>query len=283
MKSLDPTAEVVWAVDKRFAGVPKLCGSIDHVIELDGSVGSWGRQVRALGKFDFALDMQGLAKSAWVVANAKAGRKLGYHWQREGSALASGKVWPDPTSLHVVDQYIDVARAAGATVGTATFDLNPAEEDIEVMSERLVDAGWDGTSKIVLCNAGAGWATKRWAPENFAFVAEKVREAGGQVAFLGTEGDRPAYAAVQEADKGETIDMLGKSNVRQLVALVSLSSVHLAGDTGSTHIAAALGKPAVGVYTLTNPVRCCPYLQFDRCASLEAGAVADETVRLLTA
>ena len=50
-----------------------------------------------------------------------------------------------------------------------------------------------------------------------------------------------------------------------LVALVSLATVHLGGDTGSTHLAAALDVPAVGLYGLTRPQRSCPYGQIERC------------------
>ena len=82
------------------------------------------------GEFDAAFDMQGLLKSAIVVGRAKARRKLGYHWQREGSALFSSAVKPDPTSLHVVDQYVDVVRAYDAPMDRAEFDLKPTPEAV---------------------------------------------------------------------------------------------------------------------------------------------------------
>jgi len=44
-----------------------------------------------------------------------------------------------------------------------------------------------------------------------------------------------------------------------------LAVAHVGGDTGSTHIAAALGIPAVGLYSITRPVRSCPYGQIERC------------------
>jgi ADP-heptose:LPS heptosyltransferase len=50
-----------------------------------------------------------------------------------------------------------------------------------------------------------------------------------------------------------------------LVALVLLGVAHVGGDTGSTHLAAALGRPAISVYSVTKPHRSCPYGQIDRC------------------
>ena len=40
---------------------------------------------------------------------------------------------------------------------------------------------------------------------------------------------------------------------------------HVGGDTGSTHLAAAMGVPAIGLYSLTSPKRSCPYGKFSRC------------------
>ena len=58
---------------------------------------------------------------------------------------------------------------------------------------------------------------------------------------------------------------MGETSVRELVALVRLASVHVGGDTGSTHLAAALDVPAVGLYGLTRPERSCPYGGIARC------------------
>jgi ADP-heptose:LPS heptosyltransferase len=77
--------------------------------------------------------------------------------------------------------------------------------------------------------------------------------------------DIEAAEAVLEASKAPICNLLGKSSVRQLVALISLGNAHVGGDTGSTHIAAALGVPAIGLYSITKPERTCPYGQFHRC------------------
>ena len=63
----------------------------------------------------------------------------------------------------------------------------------------------------------------------------------------------------------------GKANIEPVTAEVALklgrAAAHVGGDTGSTHIAAALDKPAVGLYSITRPQRSCPYGQIDRCRS----------------
>jgi len=254
LKATYPDCETVWCVDARFAGVVQLCGAVDRV-ELVPTKDKRGF-VRGLGEFDAAFDLQGLLKSALVVGHSKAKKKLGYHWQREGSWLFSQRVMPEATSLHVTDQYVDVVRAFGAEADRAEFGLKPDPEDVKTVRRLL-----PGDGEIVVCNAGAGWATKRWPAANFAQLANSLHAQGVRACFIGAESDRKAFEEVKDAGATHAFDLIGRTNVRELVALISTARAHVGGDTGSTHIAAALGVPAVGLYSVTRPERTCPYGQ----------------------
>ncbi|MEI8281805.1 MAG: glycosyltransferase family 9 protein, partial [Armatimonadota bacterium] len=177
----------------------------------------------------------------------------------------------DPSSLHVVDQYLDVARAAGAESEIADFGLVPLEADREAMKELLKASGVTGP--FVLMNAGAGWATKRWSPEHFGVLADMLAAKGISSALIGgvAAADIEAAEQVISACTVPVVNLLGKTSIRQLIALVSLSNAHVGGDTGSTHIAAALGVPAIGLYSITKPARSCPYGQIHRCHYSETG------------
>lgn len=255
LKRSFPESEVTWVVDGRFADIVRLCRSVDHVVVAQKKLLETCREVRALKEFDAAFDLQGLMKSGAVVRYARAKKKLGYHWQREGSWLFSQRVLPDESSLHVTDQYVDVVRAGGATMDRAEFDLAPNMADVAKVR------GLVPTDRpLALCNAGAGWVTKRWPPELFASLCNMMNEQGWTVAFIGGPADGAIVAEIQNGTK-HAIDLSGKTSVRELVALISLADVHIGGDTGSTHIAAALGVPAIGLYSITRPERSCPYGQ----------------------
>ncbi len=257
-----PDCHITWVVDPRFAGVVECCGAVDEIIRIKPSLKSIPSYVE---EFDAALDLQGLLKSAICIAKAKAKRKVGYHWRREGAWLFSERVLPDPTSFHVVDQYVDVAREVGGQMDRAEFMFAPKEEDVSVLRTKLAESGITG--KFVVINAGAGWATKRWLPESFANVIDALAKQEIKSVLIGGKSEADIHAA-QEVIRlcaSEPASLLGKTTVRELVALIDISSAHLGGDTGSTHIAAALGTPAVGLYSITKPNRSCPYGQIDRC------------------
>lgn len=256
-----PECHVTWAVDPRFAAIPEACDAVDQVIALKPSV---RRLPRVAGEFDLAFDLQGLLKSGIIVGLARAKQRLGYHWQREGSWLFSSAVTPDPTSFHIVDQYVDVVRAAGAVADRAEFALTPDPDAVLSVRRKLKERGVSG--RIVVLNPGAGWVTKRWPAGSFAAVSQNLVRRGFTPVLIGGKGaaDRAAVEEVRAAG-GEFCDLGGQTSVAELIGLIRLASAHVGGDTGSTHLAAALGIPAIGLYSITRPQRSCPYGQFDRC------------------
>jgi ADP-heptose:LPS heptosyltransferase len=259
-----PDCHITWAVDPRFAGIVECCGAVDEVVRVKSP---W---TRLPGRFDAALDLQGLLKSGLVVGLARADEKVGYHWQREGSGLFSRRVAPDPTSFHVVDQYVDVARAVGGEMDRAEFALTPKHEDVLTVRRKLKERGIVG--RFALMNAGAGWVTKRWPPSHFAALIDRLHsELEMPTVLLGGPSDASIAQEVIDLCSARPASLVGETGVRELVALVRLASVHVGGDTGSTHLAAALDIPAVGLYGLTRPQRSCPYGQIERCHHDERG------------
>jgi len=322
LKAAFPESHITWVADPRFAGIVECCMAVDEVIRAKPGFksSSWPTFEQP---FDAALDLQGLTKSGIVVGRAKAPIKLAYHWQRELSRLFAGPVLPDPTSIHIVDQYVDVARATieeltspspqaspsprrgsssrggGRGVGRETdaqrghdaslahnalteFSLEPKAEDLENVKRVLAEKGVTG--RFVAMNAGAGWATKRWPAGAFAQVADALAEQGIASVFLGgkAQADHDAFNEVAAAAKHPPISAVGATSVRELVALLSLAEAHVGGDTGSTHLTAALGKTAIGLYSITKPHRSCPYGQMANTLYDPSGLAAISSEAVLT-
>jgi heptosyltransferase I len=277
LKQAFPESHITWLVDPRFQAVVECCPSVDETVPYRPSFGIPPK----LEPFELAFDLQGLFKSAWPVLWVKATEKFGYHWQREGAALASRRVLPDPTSVHIVDQYLDVARAAGATVDRAEFNLTPAPGEADKLRPKL-----GGAERLVVLNPGAGWITKRWPPESFAALADAVTGMGATPVLIGGNAAADSAAAEEVISRcsSKPVNLVGQTSITGLIALIAMAKAHVGGDTGSSHIAAALGIPAIGLYGITNPARSCPYGQIERCHYEPAGlakiapAVVIETV-----
>jgi heptosyltransferase I len=248
LKAGIPEAHLTWVVDERFADIVRCCSAVDEIVLRSDPLPS--------KPFEAALDLQGLLKSSLIVAKVKADKKLGYHWQREGSSLFSRRVLPDPSSLHVVDQYVDVARAAGGEADRADFAMRPEPSALPSVSAKL-----GSTREYVVVNPGAAWAAKRWPAEHIAQFVDALEI---PVVLIGSKGEAGAEE-VMGLCKSTPINLTGQTTIVELIALLSLARAHVGGDTGSTHIAAALGVPAIGLYASTRPERTCPYGQIHRC------------------
>lgn len=240
-----PEAHVTWVVSPRFADVVRACHAVDQVLTSAPEGGE---------AFEATLDLQGLLKSALVVSRLKAEKKVGYHWQREGSGLFSRRVMPDPSSLHVVDQYVDVARAVGGDADRADFAFAPTTEAVSAMRPSV-------PQDFIVVNPGSAVASKRWPVEHFAALIEELPM---KVVLVGASHET-AGDEIMALCKKKPVNLTGHTSIAELIALISMARAHIGGDTGSSHIAAALGIPAIGLYSTTRPVRSCPYGQIDRC------------------
>lgn len=264
LKAGHPGCEIVWVVDPRFAGVVECCGAVDRVVQARPGFlpSSWPRHE---GVFDAALDLQGLLKSALAIARSKALRRVGYHWQREGAQLFSDRVLPDPSSHHIVDQYVDVARAVGGVADRAEFRLVPNESAVEAIRLKLAKLGVE--AGYVVVNPGAAWATKRWPSAHFGALIDRIQGKGVRAVLIGgrAASDRDSALEVQRACSLAPASLVGETSIVELIALLAGAVAHVGGDTGSTHLSAALGVPAFGLYSITRPQRSCPYGQIERC------------------
>src|SRR5439155_17947045 len=73
------------------------------------------------------------------------------------------------------------------------------------------------------------------------------------VVFTGDEGERDLVEHIREAMGAPSHSLAGRLDLAELAALISLSPVLVANNTGPVHIAAAVGTPVVDLYALTNP------------------------------
>jgi heptosyltransferase-1 len=114
-----------------------------------------------------------------------------------------------------------------------------------------------GERRACVLAASAGWGAKQWPLANYAELARKLRERGFAVlANASRKEDATANALVEQS--GGAAEMV-VCNVAGLTALLRRTALLVGGDSGPTHLAAALGIPLVALYGPTNPARNGPW------------------------
>ncbi|MBI1874328.1 MAG: glycosyltransferase family 9 protein [Acidobacteria bacterium] len=258
-----PAARIDWMVDVRQREILDLVPIVDKRLVVGTSVSSWPKLVEAVAaarrtKYDVAIDLQGLLKSAVLTRAAGARRVIGFSSAhlREPAAAAFYTERCDPTgATHVIEKNLAVLRQLGLSVPGRPFrfPLRDTSSDVVTVVRRLLKIS--PGDPFALVNCGGGWPNKRWPPEHFGTVAATLYERHGwrSVALWGPSEEALARAVVADA-RGAAV-LSPPTTVADLVALAREARLIVSGDTGPLHIATAVRTPSVGIFGPTSPAR----------------------------
>jgi lipopolysaccharide heptosyltransferase I len=258
-----PNSEISWVVEKRSAEILRGNSAIDRLIEIDTknfrSNGSGDAVLRNLrgqvgelrkGKFDTAIDFQGLIKSA-VVAKLSGAKK---RWGFAGRALrepASRIFLTDTVKIarrtHVIRKNLLLARTAvglGSVDGSLKFPITVAPADVDEADAIIERVG----PRFAILNPGGGWVTKLWDARKFGQLADRLWAEFRlpSVIVSGPNEDELARLAFESAKSGKVLST--EPSLKGFFELSKHATVYVGGDTGPTHLAIAAGAPVVGLF-----------------------------------
>ena len=117
----------------------------------------------------------------------------------------------------------------------------------------------DPEKLTVTINTGTSMKGKNYPIEKWLDVADELVAAGNRVFLLGGKGD-PAPPLLWRVRRPDVVVLVGKLSLRNSMALISLGDLHLSGDTGTGHIAAAYTVPTLTLFgTMSFPEIGRPY------------------------
>lgn len=156
---------------------------------------------------------------------------------------------------HEAEYCLDLVRALGASVDGCRPELEVDPVAAARVEGLLRDAGVGPKERLVALHPGAlNMAAKRWMPDRWAIVADRVqRELGRRVVLVGSDSELPLVESVRQGMSTPSLMLAGKTSVAELVALLARCELFMGGDSGPLHVASALGVPSVSVYGPTDP------------------------------
>ena len=217
------------------------------------------RSIRTLRKalraqhYDLVVDLQGTLRSGVISRMTGAPQRVGYTDPRESLAARFYTKKFTRRGVHVVEQ-------AAALLGEACgMELAPVE--VSLPREEWAE-NWAAEEAVLarpMCvlGAGGGWGAKHWPAEKFGALAVQLRAMGFDVVVNAVRKDDVVAAEVVAASQGSARVVV--CNVTGLVALMRRTDLFVGGDTGPTHLAAALAVPLVALFGPTDPARNGPW------------------------
>ena len=243
-------------------------------------------------KFDVAVDVQGRLITGLVLLASGAPIRLGLGGTKELNWLFTNYK-TKPSTDHVIKRYVEVAQLLKEAVtkqANLETPLKPVDNGLDTETLHTVSAKkmyhmdfyvpsklhtwaeeqWKTIDNHTSLNRGevekplrvglvlgTSWATKEWPQEKWYSLIKSLQYRANFVC-LGGPKEATQYKPLMDSLAAEGIDqimlnMLGKTTLQEVGALIESCDVVVTADTGSLHIALALNKPVVALFGPTDP------------------------------
>lgn len=263
LKAWRPDLEVSALVDPRSADL--LAGNPDVAERVQFNPASgWWSVVRHLRRrrFDLCINVHGGTTSALLTlasgARFRAGRvHFRFHWGYNVLCPVPGDVL-GRTAIHTVEDRMSTFYALGLPQREIPpLQIFPQEQARQALRARLAAQGLAADARYAVLQATATFFTKEWPLDRFAALADWLeREHGLLPVFSCAPGEEARLAAALNGHAGRLLTGL---TVAELVALIESARLLVGNDAGPAHIAAALARPLVVLFSSSNSVAWAPW------------------------
>ncbi len=227
-----------------------------------------GRLVTRLRQrqIDALVSLWDRPSSLYPLAAALAGIPVrAGNWTGWGGWLLNAGAAPAATeTLHEVEENLRRTRTLGFDAGAAPrLSIALSAANVERARALLADRHVAEDAFLVGLSPATSGTNRRLEPGTYARFADRIhRSHGATTLLLGAPGDRELTGSIMRAAPPGTIDLAGETSVGVLAAVIARCRIHVGGDSGPAHIAAALGIPGVVISPARSqkPLRWGPWL-----------------------
>ena len=263
-----PDTQITWVIGKIEASLLQGLEGVEFVI-FDKRAGLQGykdlRQQLKARNFDILLHMQVALRASIASLCIPAKVKIGFDSQRakEGQWVFTNSKIAAQSQPHVLDGFMGFAKALGLEISPPLWNMPITDADHLWASETLNTTQSAEQPIAVICPA-ASKAERNWHVEGYAQAAEHLYSKGFKVVICGGPTTMEKQLANDiihcRASGNEILNLVGKTSLKQLLAVLKQAQLVIAPDTGPAHMAVTVGTPVIGLYAHSNPKRTGPYL-----------------------
>jgi ADP-heptose:LPS heptosyltransferase len=235
--------EVVAGLDSKRGDIGKCMTALHTLIEDSGIAGP-----------DLLVNLSHTPLSATLAWLLKPGDVWGMHRTDRGTVAVSGDAFGYLYSImedrrwnpfNLVEIY---QRVFPAAVRVPYLEFCLTDADRSTARDLLHRAGWTDDQPYCVLQAGASGAARRWPTAAFAEVADGLAAAGYAVILVGAQSEEHLAAEIQRRAQCRVLSLVGQTTVGVLGAVVAGAYRLISNDTGTIHIAAAVGTLSIGLF-----------------------------------
>jgi heptosyltransferase I len=266
-----PSTRLTWIIGKTEHSLLKGLEGVEFVV-LDKSLGWRGYAAvrRALGgrRFDALLHMHASARANLVSLLVRAKLRIGFDKARarDQQWLFTNTRLPARRERHVMDGLFEFAELIGVPQpAKPRWDIPVGADDVAAIAPHFT--GGRPTLVISPCTGQRFRNYRNWRVESYAAVADYAARRYGAAVLLtgGNTAIEQSYGRdiTALAETAKPRSLIGRTSLKQLLAILARASVVLCPDSGPAHMATAVGTPVVGLYATSNRHRTGPYFSQD--------------------
>ena len=213
--------------------------------------------------FDVVLNMHASMSANLVSLMVKSKRKIGYDKirARDLQNLFCHESIPSESNQHVLDGMLEFPKFIGIDCNKPKWNLPICKKAEDTMRSHIkLD---QITCVISPCSSQryGDQYNRSWPIENYIEVIHHLIKIDTQVIITGgnTEIEKKYSEEISKTFPNQITNLIGKSFIKELAAIISLSDFIISPDSGPAHIATVTNTPVIGLYAMTNPLRSGPY------------------------
>ncbi|HXG29915.1 MAG TPA: glycosyltransferase family 9 protein [Nevskiales bacterium] len=259
-----PRTAITWVIGRTEAALVGDIPDIEFIVhdKKGGRRGMASLRDRLRGRhFDVLLMMHASLRANLISRMIAADIRLGFDRARarEFQWLFSTHRIAARRHEHVMDGLFGFAEALGVRERVLRWDipLSAADRDF---AQALIP---DGRPALLIspCSSSRLRNFRNWSADRYAAVAEHALGRGLQVLLTGsnTEIEQQYGRDISALTRGPVTSLIGKTSLKQLLALLARATAIVTPDSGPAHMATAVGTPVIGLYASSNPGRTGPY------------------------
>ena len=212
--------------------------------------------------FDLAVILPRSFRSAFHIYLARIPIRIGYRAEGRSVFLTQGiHRSKQILRVHRVYYYQKLLEPLGKVEGLPSPQIFLREEDRRWAAQALKEMGISDGKVLIGMNPGATYGlAKCWYPDRFGELGRRLSEKWkARILLFGKEEEQPISHEILNYLGARGIDLTGKTGLLQLAALLERCHLLITNDTGTMHVATAVGTPVVALFGSTPPLTTGPW------------------------
>jgi len=256
LRAAFPSSEIVLAANPAVCELMSPHPFCDRVIVYDkktthGGIGGLWKFCRLLARerFDLAILLQNAIEAALIAWLAGIRTRAGYNTDGRGILLTHAiRASKEVHRLHHSQYYLQMLTKLGIQPAGQELRLQCTDEEKRRADSVLGHGRW------AAINPGAAYGSaKRWRPERFSQVADALAsDFGYKLLIVGGPGEADIGSEIEARMSSKPLNLVGRTSVRQLMALLASVDLVITNDSGPMHVAAAFDRPIVALFGPTD-------------------------------